>query len=201
MPPKLPVLIMIQGEQPGARYVLAKDRPTNIGRSSQNTISLVGPAVSRNHCRVTYDYGVWRVNDLGSKCGTFVNGERLESELTLKPGDVIRISTNAFRFDLIDQNILDDEGMLAVTEAQLGGQVRAGEVAVGDLEGYVHFFSNLDGEPVARVRLGSKAITVNPLVVADRLYVQSDSGSIAAYVVVDPERPQNVPDIAAEEGA
>ncbi len=74
-------------------------------------------------------------------------------------------------------------------------------VAVGDLDGYVHFFSNLDGAPVARVRLGSKAITVNPLVVADRLYVQSDSGSIAAYVVVDPERPQNVPDIAAEEGA
>jgi outer membrane protein assembly factor BamB len=74
-------------------------------------------------------------------------------------------------------------------------------VAVGDLDGYVHFFSNLDGEPVARVRLGSKAITSNPLVVADRLYVQSDSGSIAAYMVVDPERPQNIPDIADDEGA
>ncbi len=74
-------------------------------------------------------------------------------------------------------------------------------VAVGDLDGYVHFFSSLDGEPVARVRLGSEAITSNPVVVADRLYVQSDSGSIAAYVVVDPERPQNVPDIAEDEGA
>ncbi len=74
-------------------------------------------------------------------------------------------------------------------------------VAVGDLDGYVHFFSSLDGEPVARVRLGSKAITISPVVVADRLYVQSDSGSIAAYIVVDPVRPQNVPDIAADEGA
>lgn len=74
-------------------------------------------------------------------------------------------------------------------------------VAVGDLDGYVHFFSNLDGEPVARVRLGSDAITSNPLVVADRLYVQSDSGSIAAYIVVDPERPKNIPDIADDEGA
>jgi len=74
-------------------------------------------------------------------------------------------------------------------------------VAVGDLDGYVHFFSNLDGEPVARVRLGSDAITSNPLVVADRLYVQSDSGSIAAYIVVDPERPKNIPDIAEDEGA
>jgi outer membrane protein assembly factor BamB len=74
-------------------------------------------------------------------------------------------------------------------------------VAVGDLDGYVHFFSSLDGAPVARVRLGSKAITSNPLVVADRLYVQSDAGSIAAYIVVDPKRPQNVPDIADDEGA
>jgi len=74
-------------------------------------------------------------------------------------------------------------------------------VAVGDLDGYVHFFSNLDGEPAARVRLGSKAITSNPLVIADRLYVQSDSGSIAAYMVIDPERPQSVPDISDDEGA
>ncbi len=61
-------------------------------------------------------------------------------------------------------------------------------VVVGDLEGYVHFFSNLTGEPVARVKLGSTAISNPPLVVADRLYVQSDSGSIAAYQVVEDQR-------------
>lgn len=74
-------------------------------------------------------------------------------------------------------------------------------VAVGDLDGYVHFFSNIDGEPVARVKLDGKAITSDPVVVADRLYVQSDSGSIAAYIVVEPKRPKNVPDIAADEDA
>ena len=74
-------------------------------------------------------------------------------------------------------------------------------VAVGDLEGYVHFFNSIDGELAARVRLDSKAITSDPVVVADRLYVQSDSGSIAAYVVVAPKRPKNVPDIAADEDA
>jgi len=74
-------------------------------------------------------------------------------------------------------------------------------VVVGDLEGYLHFFNNLDGTPVARLKLGSKAITTDPVVVADRLYVQSDSGSIAAYVVDIPKRPTDVPDIAADEGA
>jgi len=72
-------------------------------------------------------------------------------------------------------------------------------VVVGDLEGYLHFFSNIDGEPVARTRLGGDAITNKPLVIANRLYVQGDGGQLAAYVVVDdrPQRPQ--PDIAEED--
>jgi len=73
-------------------------------------------------------------------------------------------------------------------------------VAVGDLEGYVHFFSNVDGEPVARLRMGSEAISNEPVVVANRLYVQSDSGHIAAYAVQEPKRRSNPPDVA-DEGA
>jgi outer membrane protein assembly factor BamB len=69
-------------------------------------------------------------------------------------------------------------------------------VAVGDFDGYIHFMSNLDGELVARVRLDGSAVTGNPLVVADRLYVQSDSGKLAAYIVDEPERKQDAPDVA-----
>lgn len=71
-------------------------------------------------------------------------------------------------------------------------------VAVGDLEGYVHFFSNLSGEPVARVKLGGAAISNAPIVVADRLYVQSDSGNIAAYEVVQQTPKRSAPDISDE---
>jgi len=69
-------------------------------------------------------------------------------------------------------------------------------VAVGDLEGYVHFFSNLTGEPVARVKLGGTAISNAPVVIADRLYVQSDSGNIAAYEIVQDRPRRNAPDIS-----
>lgn len=69
-------------------------------------------------------------------------------------------------------------------------------VAVGDLEGYIHFFSNLTGEPVARVKLGSTAISNAPVVVADRLYVQSDSGNIAAYEIVQDRPQRSAPDIS-----
>ena len=71
-------------------------------------------------------------------------------------------------------------------------------VVVGDLEGYLHFFNNIDGEPVARVRLASKAITALPLVIANRLYVQGDGGNLAAYVVVDDRPKRTQPDVAED---
>jgi outer membrane protein assembly factor BamB len=70
-------------------------------------------------------------------------------------------------------------------------------VAVGDLEGYLHFFSNVDGEPVARVRAGKSAIVTTPVVMADRLIIQSDDGSVSAWHVVEPKRDdRRAPDVA-----
>ena len=69
-------------------------------------------------------------------------------------------------------------------------------VAVGDFEGYLHFFSSIDGVAVARLRQGRKAISSDPLVVANRLYVQSDDGSVAAYEVVQDRPQRRVPDVA-----
>jgi len=71
-------------------------------------------------------------------------------------------------------------------------------VALGDFEGYLHFFSGLDGTQVARVKLGGGAISAAPVVVSDRLYVQSDGGSIAAYEIVDNAPQRSAPDIADE---
>ncbi len=74
-------------------------------------------------------------------------------------------------------------------------------VATGDFEGYVHFFSSVDGELVGRIRVGKSAITADPVVVANRLYVQNDGGLLAVYEVEQPERPPNrAPDISNEDG-
>lgn len=72
-------------------------------------------------------------------------------------------------------------------------------VVVADFEGYLHFFSAIDGEPVARERAGRDAISSDPFVIANRLYVQSDNGSISAYVVVDDRPSRDAPDVAADE--
>lgn len=59
-------------------------------------------------------------------------------------------------------------------------------VVVGDFEGYIHFFNNFDGRPVARVRVGKGMISSSPVVIGPYLYVQSESGKLNAYRVPDP---------------
>lgn len=72
-------------------------------------------------------------------------------------------------------------------------------VAVGDLEGYLHFFSNLTGEPVARVKVGGGAISNAPVVFANRLYVQTDGGTIAAYEAVEARPSRSATDTASDQ--
>lgn len=72
-------------------------------------------------------------------------------------------------------------------------------IVVGDFEGYVHFFSNFDGRPVARVRVGKGMISVAPVVMGDKLFVQSETGALSAFTVRAPERRGTAPEIA--EGA
>ena len=72
-------------------------------------------------------------------------------------------------------------------------------VVVGDFEGYVHFFSNFDGEPVARERVGSGMISGRPLVMGDKLFVQSEKGTVAAFMVRVPEREDEEEETADEE--
>ena len=70
-------------------------------------------------------------------------------------------------------------------------------VVTGDFEGYVHFFSNFDGEPVARLKVSGQ-VSSAPVVVADRLYIQSDSGDLTAFAVRQPKKPRNAPNVADE---
>ncbi len=72
-------------------------------------------------------------------------------------------------------------------------------VVVGDLDGYLHFFSNFDGDPVARVRAGSKAVSIEPVVVSNRLIVQGDDGSVTAFIIQQPERPGNAPAVSDDD--
>lgn len=61
-----------------------------IGRHAAADIRVADPAASRYHALLTVSDGVWRITDLASACGTFVNGKRIKS-VRLHENDKITI--------------------------------------------------------------------------------------------------------------
>lgn len=62
-----------------------------IGRKDGNTIRLTERNVSRQHCRIQRGESGFVIHDLGSYNGVLVNGQRIEGEAPIKPGDEIRV--------------------------------------------------------------------------------------------------------------
>lgn len=56
-------------------------------------------------------------------------------------------------------------------------------VAVGDLDGYVHFLSREDGSFLARAALDGSPIVSPPVVAGDKLIFQTQKGTVAAIAV------------------
>ena len=75
-------------------HVLEFDAPRTLtlGRSSQADVQVYDERISRKHCALRVDQQGVRVKDLGSGNGTFLNGERIDRETRLRPGDVVRIA-------------------------------------------------------------------------------------------------------------
>ena len=68
----------------------------HIGRDANNDLSLPSPTVSRYHAIVERIGQRYRVRDLDSSNGTFVNDQRITGETWLKSGDTIRIGPYSF---------------------------------------------------------------------------------------------------------
>ncbi|MFJ2365859.1 outer membrane protein assembly factor BamB [Pseudomonas sp. NPDC087697] len=62
-------------------------------------------------------------------------------------------------------------------------EVFSSYVAVGDLEGYLHLLSQVDGRFVGRERIDSDGLRVRPLVVGDMIYVFGNSGKLEALTI------------------
>ena len=82
-------LIVRQGSKELATYPLTGDSIT-IGRDASNSVCLSDEKASRHHARIWREGDCFRLADLKSSNGTFLNGEVI-SEETLHPGDEITV--------------------------------------------------------------------------------------------------------------
>ncbi|OYP30462.1 sigma-54-dependent Fis family transcriptional regulator [Rhodopirellula sp. MGV] len=84
-------LAVQNGPEKGRHFLLDPDRPMHVGRGSTCEIMLSDPVASRFHAVVYFEEGLWQVRDTGSRNGTLVNGQKIDSaqiidQSTLKIG-------------------------------------------------------------------------------------------------------------------
>lgn len=88
--------ILIPVNTPQNTVVLDQKRAL-IGRGPEADIMILDPGVSSSHCLLFYKRGRFYIKDLGSKNGTFVNGEPVMLS-ALNDGDLIKIGEKEFIF-------------------------------------------------------------------------------------------------------
>ena len=99
---------------PRAPMKLAARGSTIVGRSRTCGLPLPGADASRRHAEILGTGKGFRLRDLGSTNGTFVNGERVE-EVELRPGDRIQIGGSTITFCRVEANV---DGGSTADEAQ-----------------------------------------------------------------------------------
>ena len=87
--PGTALLISTRGAVSGSRYLLDEDKVT-VGRDPSNEIMLDDGTVSREHAVFIRENGRYRIEDVGSLNGTYVNRRRVDS-VELHSGDELMI--------------------------------------------------------------------------------------------------------------
>ena len=83
---------------PGAGQLLeVKQGTVVVGRASVSDLRLQHPSISRRHTQIKRVGEQFFVKDLGSQNGTFVNKERIGTEVEVKPGDSIAMGNALLR--------------------------------------------------------------------------------------------------------
>jgi diguanylate cyclase (GGDEF)-like protein len=96
-----PSLIVLSGDSAGRMVRIEDD--LIVGRTKDATLRLHEAGISRKHCQLSIEpSGLLRLTDLGSRNGTYVNGERIDTTV-LRDGDKIQIGdTVILKFSYAD---------------------------------------------------------------------------------------------------
>ena len=109
----------------GGRIELEPNRSYDLGRSATCDLVVQDHASSRKHARLTLGSAPRAVflEDLGSRNGTYVNGERIDGRTHLDDGSRIRIGATIYLLSLLDDasdEDLIDSGTIAMEDLSFG---------------------------------------------------------------------------------
>lgn len=94
-------LLLVHGDAPGRWFTLQQNKPNIVGRDARDEIALAyDPFASARHAMLHREADSWRLTDLQSTNGTFVDFDRLSAGETrvLRPGAVIGVGHSRLIF-------------------------------------------------------------------------------------------------------
>ena len=92
-------LIVANGKSAGQAIPIAGSK-FFVGRAEDCHLRPRSDLVSRHHCALVVEDGRVSIRDFGSKNGTLVNGQRVQSEQELKNGDQLTVGNLEFKVEL-----------------------------------------------------------------------------------------------------
>lgn len=103
-------LIQYNGDALGHRYFV--DKPVvAVGRSPTNGIVILDVSVSRLHAKCYAANNTIDIEDSGSRNGTFINDQRIQTRTALHDGDMLRLGSILLKFFAYDnvENVIHDK--------------------------------------------------------------------------------------------
>ena len=76
--------------------ILRRRDSITIGRGTDCDLVIRDAKASRRHCQLTRTEDGFRLEDLGSRNGTYVNGEKISGSVQLKPSGTFKIGDTMF---------------------------------------------------------------------------------------------------------
>jgi hypothetical protein len=93
------------------------DSAYTLGRAPSNTITIPDASVSSNHAQILRTAEGFVIEDLQSRNGTFVNGEKVDAKRLLADGDLIRLGKIIMTFNVAREG---KSGETTLPEVRLG---------------------------------------------------------------------------------
>jgi hypothetical protein len=123
------ILLVHEGNSPKSQWPLFKASHV-IGREADSDIQIDERQVSRRHAEITYSHQAYRIRDLGSKNGTFLNGQAMSQEpQPVRNGDEIGIALCA-KLTFVAEDATAPAVLLSRREAGLSMDLAARRVWV-----------------------------------------------------------------------
>jgi hypothetical protein len=114
----------------GAAHAVASK--TGIGRSHEGELIILASSVSREHAELRRTDAGWHIRDLGSRNGTYVDGQRAQGRATLGERTLIKIGDVALWF--LTEVVHEPVAPPSMATASAGGGLVRFNIAPGGVE-------------------------------------------------------------------